>query len=157
MIDNYQYQPQPLPQKNEGLFGYGGKPNEGSRGFQGSITDYAGVNGAQGGGSDFTGGGIQGPPGPPGDLVPGDQGDMLYYDGTEWITFQKPLTDGVLTITAGIPRWITSTSTSLLYYDINQGEWVPLASPGDTGTFVLGFVDGDLQWMQTTDCTTATP
>ncbi len=48
MIDDYQYQPQPLPPKNEGLFGYGGKPNEGSRGFQGDIVDYGGTGGGGG-------------------------------------------------------------------------------------------------------------
>lgn len=58
MKDDYKYQPQPLPLKNEGLFGFGGKPSEGSRGFQGSITDVQGGGGG--------GGGIQGPPGPPG-------------------------------------------------------------------------------------------
>ena len=152
MTDDYQYQPQPLPSKNEGLFGFGGKPNEGSRGFQGSITDYAGVNGVQGGGSDGLGGGIQGPQGPPGDLVPGNQGDMLYNDGIEWLAFEKPLTDGILTITAGVPSWIVASNKSLIFYDPSTSNWTILGSPSDTGTFVLGYVDGVLEWMQTTDC-----
>lgn len=152
MTDDYQYQPQPLPPKNEGLFGFGGKPNEGSRGFQGSITDYAGVNGVQGGGSDGLGGGVQGPQGPPGELVPGDQGDMLYYDGVDWITFAKPLTDGILTITDGVPSWIVASTKSLIFYDPDLGNWTTLGAPASTGTFVLGYVDGALEWMQTTDC-----
>lgn len=152
MIDDYQYQPKLLPQKNEGLFGFGGKPNEGSRGFQGSITDYAGVNGVQGGGSDGMGGGIQGPQGPPGELVPGDQGDMLYYDGVDWITFHKPLTDGILTITDGVPNWIVASTKSLIFYDPDLAVWTTLGAPASTGTFVLGYVDGVLEWMQTTDC-----
>ena len=152
MTDDYQYQAQPLPPKNEGLFGFGGKPNEGSRGFQGSITDYAGVNAVQGGGSDGGGGGVQGPQGPPGELVPGDQGDMLYYDGVDWITFPKPATDGILTITAGVPSWIVASTKSLLFYDSEDGVWSTLGAPASTGTFVLGYVDGVLEWMQTTDC-----
>lgn len=152
MTDDYQYQPQPLPPKNEGLFGFGGKPNEGSRGFQGSIVDYAGVNGTQGGGYDGSGSGVQGPPGPPGELVPGDQGDMLYYDGVDWITFEKPFTDGILTITDGVPSWITASNKALIYFNEDEGNWVTLSAPSSTGTFVLGFVDGVLEWMQTTDC-----
>jgi hypothetical protein len=153
MTDDYQYQPQPLPLKNEGLFGYGGKPSEGSRGFQGSVTDYAGVNGVQGGGSDLLGGGIQGPPGPPGELVPGNQGDMLYNDGTDWLTFAKPPTDGVLSITNGIPNWITTNRNgSLIYYNGDLGVWVPLPAPLGSETYVLGFKNNALEWMQTTDC-----
>jgi hypothetical protein len=67
MTDEYQYQPTPLSSKNQGLFGLGGKPNEGSRGFGGSVVD-AGANNISGSntpGSD----GTQGQPGDPGLLV----------------------------------------------------------------------------------------
>ena len=153
MMDNYQYQSQPLPPKNEGLFGFGGKPSEGSRGFEGSIVDYAGVNGAQGGG--FSGGmqGPQGIQGPPGELVPGDQGDMLYYDGVDWITFAKPTTDGVLSIIAGVPTWITTSNNgSLIYYDGNLNSWLTIPAPTGPETYVLGFKNNVLEWLQTTDC-----
>lgn len=148
MIDDYQYQPQPLPPKNEGLFGYGGKPNEGSRGFQGDIVDYGGTGGGGGLGQE----GPQGPQGPPGTLVNGVQGDMLYHNGTSWVTFSKPATDGILTITAGVPNWIVASTKSLLFYDSEDGVWSTLGAPANTGTFVLGYVDGVLEWMQTTDC-----
>ena len=151
MIDDYQYQPQPLPPKNEGLFGYGGKPNEGSRGFQGDIVDYGGTGGGGGLGQEGQQG-PQGPQGPPGTLVNGVQGDMLYHNGTDWVTFSKPLSDGILTITAGVPSWIVASTKSLIFYDPSLANWSTLGAPANTGTFVLGYVDGVLEWMQTTDC-----
>ena len=113
MIDDYQYQTQALSPKNEGLFGYGGKPNEGSRGFQGDIVDYGGTGGTGGTGGEQGPQGPQGPQGEPGPLIDGVQGDMLYHNGTDWTT---------------------------------------LGAPAGSGTFVLGYVDGVLEWMQTTDC-----
>jgi hypothetical protein len=165
MTDDYQYQPQQLPPKNEGLFGYGGKPNEGSRGFQGQIVDYGG-NG--GGGGDDGGGGIQGPQGPQGPegpqgpqgpqgpvgpLIDGVDGDMLYYGATGWKTFSKPNTDGVLSIVEGVPTWITtSRNGSLIYYDGNLNSWLTIPAPTGSETYVLGFKDNVLEWLQTTDC-----
>jgi hypothetical protein len=158
MTDDYQYQPQQLPPKNEGLFGYGGKPNEGSRGFQGQIVDYGG-NG--GGGGDDGGGGIQGPQGPQGPegpqgpqgpvgpLIDGVEGDMLYYGASGWKTFSKPNADGTLTIMSGIPSWITGINGVLIHDD--SGEPTLRIPPG-TGTYVLGSVDGVISWIQTTDC-----
>lgn len=150
MTDDYQYREQSLPPKNEGLFGYGGKPNEGSRGFQGDIVDYGGTGGAIGGGVGPQG--PQGPEGDPGLIVDGVLGDMLYHDGTDWVTFPKPATDGILTIVEGIPEWITASDKSLIYFNDDEGNWNTLPAPENTGTFVLGFVDGVLEWMQTIDC-----
>lgn len=151
MTDDYQYQPQQLPPKNEGLFGYGGKPNEGSRGFQGDIVDYGLTSGTDGGGQQGPQG-PQGPQGEPGPLIDGVQGDMLYHNETDWVTFSKPLTDGILTITSGVPSWIVASNKSLIFYDDSTSNWTTLGAPASSGTFVLGYVDGVLEWMQTTDC-----
>jgi hypothetical protein len=151
MTDDYQYQPQPLPPKNEGLFGYGGKPNEGSRGFQGDVVDYGGPRGIIG--SNVEQQGPQGPPGEPGPLIDGVQGDMLYHDGTDWVTFSKPATDGILSIVAGVPTWITTSNNgSLIYYDGNLNSWLTIPAPTGPETYVLGFKDNLLEWLQTTDC-----
>lgn len=116
-MDDYQYQPQQLPPKNEGLFGFGGKPNEGSRGFEGSIVDY---------GTSSSGGGLEGPPGPEGPAGPAGSGSLA---------------DGVY--------------GDILYYDGN--DWVGFGAPSSNGTFVLGFVNGALEWVETVDCSTPTP
>lgn len=153
MIDDYQYQPQPLPPKNEGLFGYGGKPNEGSRGFQGDIVDYGGTGGGGGGGTQEGQQGPQGPQGPPGPLIDGVQGDMLYHNGTDWVTFSKPATDGILSIVAGVPTWITTSNNgSLIYYDGNLNSWLTIPAPTGPETYVLGFNNNILEWLQTTNC-----
>ena len=156
MIDDYQYQPQSLPPKNEGLFGYGGKPNEGSRGFQGQIVDFGG---GVGGGGVGGGGGIQGPQGPEGPQGPagpfisGVEGDMLYYGASGWQTFSKPNTDGVLSIVGSVPTWITTNNNgSLIYYDGNLNSWLTIPAPTGSETYVLGFKDNVLEWLQTTDC-----
>jgi hypothetical protein len=92
MRDDYQYQPQPLPPKNEGLFGYGGKPNEGSRGFQGQIVDYGGTPGGDGGGGSEGPQGPQGPQGPEGPEGP---------QGPEGPGINLPSGSGVLGIKDG--------------------------------------------------------
>jgi hypothetical protein len=153
MIDDYQYQPQQLPPKNEGLFGYGGKPNEGSRGFQGSIVDYGGTGGGGVGGGQEGPQGPQGPQGPPGTLVNGVQGDMLYHNGTGWVAFSKTGKESILSMTSsGVPFWITADyNNSILYYSATLG-WFPLLPPSGPETYVLGFKNNALEWMQTTDC-----
>lgn len=34
----------------------------------------------------------------------------------------------------------------------NFGSWILLPAPANTGTFVLGVVDGEMQWMSTEEC-----
>lgn len=165
MIDDYQYTPTPLAQKNEGPFGLGGRPMEGSRGFSGSIVDSgpnftippidpfefpSGLYGQPG---------QQGPPGPPGPTGPtgpllgGSLGDMLYHNGATWVGFGKPNTGGILSMDSGIPSWITTNRNgSLLYYFADLQTWVPLPAPLGSETYVLGFKNNALEWMQTTDC-----
>ena len=63
MIDDYQYQSLNLPPTNGGLFGYGGQPSEGARGFAANFIDTS-VNG--GGNGSAGPQGPQGPQGPPG-------------------------------------------------------------------------------------------
>lgn len=165
MTDDYQYQPQPLPTKNEGLFGYGGKPNEGSRGFQGQIVDFGG--GVGGGDAGVGGGGgiqgpqgpegpqgPQGPQGPAGPFIGGTNGDMLYHNGTAWVTLANSgRREALLSMTSSnVPFWLTSSgNNSILYYSSTLG-WFPLEAPSGEGPFVLGFSGGSLQWLQTTDC-----
>ncbi len=91
MIDDYQYTPSPLPPKNEGYFGFGGQPSEGSAGLMAS------TNAVGGGG----GGGGQGPMGPMGPRGPAGPG---------------------------------------------------ILAPPATGTYILGSIDGTVQWIATTDC-----
>jgi len=43
-----------------------------------------------------------------------------------------------------------STSNDLLRW--NGSEWEILTAPAATGTFVLGVVDGSMQWMETEEC-----
>jgi hypothetical protein len=120
MIDDYQYQPSPLAKKNEGLFGLGGKPDQGSRGFSSSIVDAGPGNqissstGTQGltgpigpaGAVGPTGPtGPIGPIGPAGPLINGVSGDMLYHDGTGWVAFTGVEGTSILKMESRVPRW----------------------------------------------------
>ncbi len=158
MIDDYQYNSTPLPSRNEGLFGLGGKPSEGSRGFGGSIQDYGSSNigsvGSGGGDSNPYSGsaGLQQSFDPLPDAI---DGDMLYYDGAlkSWITLEKPTSDGVLSIVGSKPTWITTNRNgSLIYYDGNLESWLTIPAPTGTDTYVLGYKDEVLEWIATTDC-----
>ena len=164
MIDDYKYTPSPLAEKNEGPFGFGGRPMEGSRGFSGAIVD-SGPNFTMPPIEPFTfppgsfgQQGAQGPPGPPGatgPLVNGNLGDMLYHNGSTWVGFGKPNTGGILTMDSGIPNWVTTNRNgSLIYYDGNLGSWFPIPAPIGSETYVLGFKNNLLEWLQTTDCDT---
>jgi hypothetical protein len=157
MIDDYQYKPTPLSPKNQGLFGFGGQPNEGSRGFVSSIED---AGPSRRGGNDFGGGsennpysgsaGVQQSYDPFPDAV---GGDILYYNGDKWVTLNKPSSDGILSIVGNTPTWITTNRNgSLIYYDENLESWLTIPAPTGSETYVLGFKDSVLQWIQTTDC-----
>lgn len=97
MIDDYKYNTLNLPKKNEGLFGYGGKPNRNGIGFSGKVIDssdaisVAGIGNIGPIGPD----GEKGATGASGDLPSGieDRG-MLYYDGSNWTSLKFPVIPG---------------------------------------------------------------
>jgi hypothetical protein len=172
MIDEYQYQPTPLAPINQGLFGFGGKPNEGSRGFGGSVVD-AGANttGSNGAGSD----GAQGPPGEPGEpglLVDGQFGDMLYHNGSSWVVLPGANDHSILRMRLGTPpQWrpapigagiVYQTDTDdlealagftygdMLFWDTNNWSIIPAAS--GAGIHILASSGGTPYWIQTESC-----
>lgn len=134
MIDDYKYESSPLPAKNEGLFGLGGKPNEGSRGLAGSIIDYGGGGsvydprdggGGEGGGGDtytneyyLT-------------LPDGINGNILYYDGGDWRALGNPGSGGVLinSPSGGLAWRLGISNNSILYFDGTQNQWSSLPAP----------------------------
>jgi hypothetical protein len=128
MTDDYQYQSTVLPEKNKGLFGLGGRPNEGSAGFGGSIIDGgSGANGANGDPGIQGVQGIQGPPGEPGLLVDGELGDMLYHNGYEWVAFGGTSDDGLLRMEGKSPSWFLTSSNGIVVSngETNQFEILP--------------------------------
>ena len=44
-------------------------------------------------------------------VPPGEEGDILYHDGTAWVTLAAPAADSVLYFdtAAGIPSWLATT------------------------------------------------
>ena len=88
-MNDYQYKTLKLPQKNQGLFGYGGKPNKNGIGFTGRVIDSSG--GFAGG----SGGGIEGPIGPDGEQgatgkdVPLPESGLSYDRGILWYNGEK--------------------------------------------------------------------
>ena len=173
MTDEYQYQPTPLAPINQGLFGFGGKPNEGSRGFGGSVVD-AGANTAGSNGAGLDGAqGLPGEPGEPGLLVDGQFGDMLYHNGSSWVTFNGVEDTSILKMQSRIPRWrpgprgagivyqtdtedleslAGSTYGDMLFWDTNNWSIIPAAS--GEGTFVLASNGGTPYWIETESCDT---
>jgi hypothetical protein len=157
MIDDYRYISTPLSPKNDGPFGLAGNPSVGTNGFSNSINDSQprtqNISSGSGSGS---GSGTQivnnyytsGLP----DAV---DGDMLYYNGATnaWVTLNKPASDGVLSIVGSNPTWITSNRNgSLIYYDSNLNSWLTIPAPTGTATYVLGYRNEVLEWIQTVDC-----
>jgi hypothetical protein len=175
MIDDYQYKSTPLTPKNEGLFGFGGKPGEGSRGFSSTIVDAGPGSGSSGNiGLQGIQGiqGIEGQQGPPGPLIDGQFGDMLYHNGVSWVTLPGANDRSILRMQLGTPpQWrpapigagiVYQTDTDdlealagftygdMLFWDTNNWSIIPAAA-GD-GISVLASSGGTPYWIQTESC-----
>lgn len=180
MIDDYQYQSTPIPKRQEGPFGFGGRPSEGSRGFNASVSDAGpGLSGDQyfsGNGGSFVTGpqGPQGPQGEPGPLIDGAFGDMLYNDGSSWVPLAGANDDSILRMKYGTPpQWrpapigagiVYQTDTDdlnalqgftygdMLYWDTNN--WTIIPAPSSEGISVLASSGGTPYWIATESCDT---
>jgi hypothetical protein len=123
MIDDYQYIASQLTPKNEGPFGFGGKPNEGSRGFSGIIVDSGSLTDPSSFNPSLQGPqgpqGPQGAEGPEGPLIGGNLGDMLYHDGSDWVTFGGTSNDGLLRMEQNSPSWFLTSSNGIV---VSNGE-----------------------------------
>lgn len=139
MIDDYSYSPRELPPKNSELLGLGGRPNEGSRGFGGTLIDSGsvGVSGDGGGGLDGRNGdpgqdGLTGATGPNGGtgatgatgfLIDGQQGDMAYHNGSSWVTFAGTSFPALLLGENLSPSWFRPTETGILTSNTQTTEF----------------------------------
>lgn len=158
-MDDYQYQSKPANKKTQwpNALGYKGSLELSGLAGRSSSAYGAGGGSSNNGSGANTGAPDQGNTGtviPVGGVLPdGVFGDMIYHNGAGWAAFNKPSTDGVLSIVAGTPTWITASSNgSLIYYDSNLDSWLTIPAPTGPETHVLGFKDGGLEWLQTTDC-----
>lgn len=152
-MDDYQYKSELVPDKQQWPNALGNQGSVQLRGLGGKSSSVAGVSGTGANtGAPNIGNTNSSTNSFGGGLPDGVSGDMLYHDGDDWVVFNKPDTNGILTIASGVPEWITATDKALIYFDPDEDAWQTLSAPSDTGTFVLGFVDGVLEWMQTTDC-----
>ena len=138
MIDDYKYTPTPLPSKNSGPFGLGGKPNEGSRGFSGNVVDAGpGLAGNPNLGGNFQaaaafeGAGIVGgigATGATGPLVSGNSGDMLYHNGSTWVPFAGVDEQGLLRMSSKIPSWFQAGNNGILTSNGNTNQFEILSN-----------------------------
>jgi hypothetical protein len=157
-MDDYKYQSKPANQKNEWPNALGSAGSLRLSGLAGKSSAYSSMNAIGGTGAN-TGAPNIGNTGSVTNISGGSSlpegvlGNMLYNDGSEWVVFNKPATDGVLSIVAGVPTWITTSNNgSLIYYDGNLGSWLTIPAPTGAETYVLGFKNNILEWLQTTDC-----
>ena len=157
------------------MFGFGGRPNEGSRGFSGSIIDDGSSSGGGNGNQGPQGPqGIQGEPGGSGTLPDGTLGDMLYHDGTTWVTLSNSTTESRILRIGGdytTPQWrpapigqgiVYQTNTDDLeslagdnYGDMlfwNTTNWIIIPAASGVGTFVLASNNGTPYWLATESC-----
>jgi hypothetical protein len=154
MSDDYQYRSRRVPQDDQGPFGYGRVLPFGFNSFVPSN----GESGAPDGGSgaptgapgDTGGGGIT--PGSGGSLPAGTEGAFLRYNGSAWVAIAPSLTKGILTNNAASHQWISGVvQGDMIYYDGNG--WVRIEAP-QSGTHVLGVIDGEIQYIETESCDT---
>jgi hypothetical protein len=180
MIDDYQYIASQLTPKNEGPFGLGGKPNEGSRGFSGitadsqSLADSSSFNPSLQGPQGPQG--PQGAEGPEGPLIDGNLGDMLYHDGSTWVPFGGVGETSILKMEDYVPGWrpgpigaglVYQTDTEdfevlrgssygdMLFWDGSGWSIVPAASGEEI--HVLASSGGTPYWIQTEACDASPP
>jgi hypothetical protein len=164
-MNDYQYKTLKLPQKNQGLFGYGGKPNKNGIGFTGRVIDSSG--GFAGG----SGGGIEGPVGPDGErgatgeVVPlptySDRG-ILWYNGEEWeaLNIEYPALTQIITIDAETK---TISYGRVIYGEVQlivyrteppyNGKWGLLELEYNNLTKkIFGIDNGVFIWFNAEDC-----
>lgn len=152
MLDDYVYQSLELPPKNEGPFGFAGRPSEGSQGYGGAVVDAGPTSAVDSGASVLPSGdaGSYGGYYSGAELLPdGLQGDMLVYRNKAWVAFAKPQDGAILAMDSfGNPYWITGDQhNALVYYDSDLNYWVQSNGPTGPGNVFITNADGDLQWL----------
>jgi hypothetical protein len=182
MIDEYKYSPKEIPKTNEGTFGLGGKPNEGSRGLAGTLIDSGSVGGGGGSGND----GIIGPQGPAGLNGLDGQNGTNGTNGVNGVTGAtgatgaigiEPTINGVVVsngdtnqfeILGNVQNSILSTNSSneLYWQEFPNGnsngdmlvwaagQWALLPPPSGSGIHVLSSTGGIPTWLATESCDT---
>jgi hypothetical protein len=146
-MDDYKYQTLDLPNKNNGLFGYGGKPNGNGAGFSGRVIDSSdvygglGLNGSEGlkgedGATGATGAFPQNP----------QKGDILYHNGNTWVELSAPTRDGILTINNKVPTWTLAPlfGPAVLLY--NGQQFYAEEAPAN-GIYILTIRPNGTEWI----------
>lgn len=163
MIDDYQYNTLNLPKKNEGLFGYGGKPNKNGIGYSGKVIDSSDAISVAGIGDIGQIGqvGEKGATGASGALPSGieDRG-MLYYDGSNWKPLKFPvilnfyLGYHILQFKANIHYIQGFYGPGIFGYSFSSNSWGMLGSDlGGSNAFLFLVSDGGaLRSMAAYEC-----
>jgi hypothetical protein len=93
--------------------------------------------------------GPEGPIGPVGNWAPGDDsGDMLYWDGTNWVNLPKGLDGQILTMCSGKPKWTKNGSCSPYYLGMpfGGGKIFYIDSTGEHGLIAATEDQGFAPW-----------
>jgi len=146
MVDDYSYKSQELTRKEPWPNALGSESDYNSSGLTGGgrSSGFSAGSGANTGSpsvvKNFTGGGGF-------SLPAGNEGDMLYFDGDNWVVLAQE--SGTLIMQNAVPTWLTGDNGVVIHGDFSEPGL--LTAPA-SGTHVLGGVDGVLQWIETTDC-----
>lgn len=86
-------------------------------------------------------------------FIGGSAGDIVYHDGDDWVVLEKKSQSVLITTTEGVPEWIENAGqNSIIYLSTEDSNWKCLPAPQDQEVYVLGFKDGEIQWLDTESC-----
>jgi hypothetical protein len=156
MSDDYQYRSRSVPKVDQEPLGFGRVLPFGFNSFVPSNGESGSPEGASGRPTGAPGGGGGGDggttPGSGGSLPAGTEGAFLRYNGSAWVAIAPSLTKGILTNNAASHQWISGVvQGDMIYYD--GDKWVRIEAP-QSGTHVLGVIDGEIQYIETESCDT---
>lgn len=151
MNDDFSFTPIKLSPTPEGPFGLAGESKIGL-GSKGSITSDQPNRGTSTPPFEppVTGAGFGGGGGGGAGLPSGGAGYLLRHNGSSWVAIAPSLSKGILINNAAGYSWVSGAkSGDMLYY--NGSDWIRLVTP-ESGTYVLGSVNGNLQYIPTEGC-----
>jgi hypothetical protein len=146
MTDDYSYRSQEVTNQSSNPFALGSKSDSNSIGLTGigASNGYSSGSGANTG--SFTSGG-GGTSSFSGGLPAGNQGNLLYHNGTTWIVLAPE--SGTLIMQDNTPTWLVGDFGVVVHGDFSEPT---LLTAPEGGTYVLGSVDGEIKWVETVDC-----
>ena len=147
MVDDYSYKSQKLNRKEPWPYALGSESDYNLSGLTGrtNSSGYSAGSGANTGSPSIVNNSFSSSGGY--SLPAGVKGDILYHNGDTWVVLNEE--SGTLIMQNATPTWLVGDNGVVVHGDFSEPY---LLTAPESGTHVIGSVDGVVQWIETTDC-----